>query len=150
MAAFGSTASFAQKKPSAPLFNASFVEASYLDLKPFVEKYKPTLLSKKQLANEYDPQQIDYLLTYGLGKDHFRFYQTPEKTFALSYSCTSPRLLLAKGVRVGMSQAAFESLFKRKVISATVQLGGYGEFELYTFTFTKQILTRIVYECQLD
>jgi hypothetical protein len=79
MAAFGSTASYAQKKPSAPLFSASFVEASYLDLKPFVEKYKPTLPSKKQLANEYDPQQIDYLLTYGLGKDHFRFYQTPEK-----------------------------------------------------------------------
>lgn len=150
MAALGSTSSFAQKKPSAPLFSASFVEASYLNLKPFVENYKPTLLSKKPLANGYDPLQIDYLLTYKLGKDQFRFYQTPSKTFPLSYSCTSPRLLLAKGVHVGMSQAAFEGLFNRKVTGTTVQLGGYGEFELYTFTFVKQILTRITYEAQLD
>jgi hypothetical protein len=47
IAAFGSTASFAQKKPSA-LFSVSFVEASYLDVKPFIAKYKSTLLSKKK------------------------------------------------------------------------------------------------------
>jgi hypothetical protein len=84
----------------------------------------------------------------GQGKTNFDFIKRRKKRFL--FLLAAYRLLLAKDGHVGMSQAVFEGLFKRKVVGDTVQLGGYRESEFYTITFAKQTLTRIAYEHQLD
>ncbi|MDO7846681.1 hypothetical protein Q5H92_09960 [Hymenobacter sp. M29] len=117
---------------------------------PFVHQYKPVLRSRQQITNRFDSAQRDYLLTYQVGANQFVFYQTPEKTFIRSFTCSTPRITLAYGVRVGMSQAAFERVFHRTIAGTVVTVGDTEGFEVYTFTFRQHTLARIDLECEMD
>ncbi len=128
----------------------SFVAAGEMDLKSFISKYKPTLLSRQKTTNLHKPAQHDYILTYQVGPDKFVFYQTPEKTLTLSFTCSTPLVGLAKGVRVGMSQTAFERVFNRKVASTSALVMDTEGFEVYTFTFLKHTLAHVDYQCRID
>lgn len=130
--------------------NDPFVHASYLSHKPFVDQYKPALQSRQRIANRFDAAQRDYLLTYRVGPDRFVFYQTPNKTFIRSFACSTPRVAFAYGVRVGMSQAAFERVFHRKIAGTVATVGDTEGFEVYTFTFRQHAIARIDLECQMD
>ncbi|MFD1470662.1 hypothetical protein ACFQ48_20720 [Hymenobacter caeli] len=127
------------------LCNDAFVKAARLDLKPFLAKYKATPFSKRQQLHPSDPKQTDYVLTYALGTDKFVFYQTPAKTLAVSFVATSGKLRLAKGVHVGMSKKAFETAFKHEIAN-TATVADAEHLQRYTFTFTRQQLSSIVYQ----
>lgn len=130
--------------------NDPFMQASYVRHKPFVDQYKPALRSRQKITNRFDSAQRDYLLTYQVGADRFVFYQTPNKTFILSFACSTPRVTFAHGVQVGMSQAAFERVFHRKIAGTVATVGDTEAFAVYTFTFRQHALARIDYECQMD
>ena len=125
------------------IYNDSFVAAAHLELKPFVGKYKPTLLSRQKIANSYEPAQCDYLLTYQVGTGKFIFYQTPDKALIQSFTSSTPLVVLAKGVQVGMSQAAFEQVFHQKIAGTIATVGDTETFQVYTFTFRKHTLAQI-------
>jgi hypothetical protein len=135
---------------STQIYNDSFVEAAHLELKPFVEKYKPTLLSRQKIANLHVPAQRDYVLTYQVGTGKFVFYQTSDKALIQSFTCSTPRVVLAKGVQVGMSQAAFERVFHQQLAGTMATVADTEAFQLYTFTFLKHLLARIDYQCRID
>lgn len=128
----------------------AFIAAGGMDFQYFRSKYKPTLFSRQKIANLHEPSQYDYVLTYQVGLDKFVFYQTPEKTLTLSFTCSTPRVELARGVRVGMSQTAFERLFNRKVAGTRALMMDTEGFEVYTFTFSKHTLTQVAYQCRID
>jgi hypothetical protein len=139
-----------QSLASTQLYDDSFMEAAHLNFKSFVSKYKPTLLSRQKETNIHDATQHDYVLTYQFGTDRFVFYQAADKTLITSFTCASPRIVLAKGIRIGMSQAVFERTFHHKVAGTTATVGDVEAFEKYTFTFRQKVLVNIGYQCRLD
>jgi hypothetical protein len=139
-----------QRPAKTEIDNDPFVHASYVQHRPFVDQYKPALRSRQPITNRFDAAQRDYLLTYLVGADPFVFYQTPDKTFIRSFTCSTPRVAFAHGVRVGMSQAAFERVFHRTIASTVATVEDTEGFELYTFTFRQHALARIDFECQMD
>lgn len=132
------------------IYDDTFVQASHLELAPFLAKYKPTLVSKQKRTNAYAPKQVDYLVTYALGTDRFVFYKTPGKTLILSFAATSNKLKLARNVKVDMSQQAFEAAFKKKLVGHIATVTETEAFELYTFEFDHHVLTKITYQCRID
>ncbi len=144
---------FGQKQTSAlqtEIFDDDFVHKSHLELRSFLAKYKPVLLTKERHVNEHDVKQIDYIITYTLGQDKFIFYQTPSKALTTYFSLASGQLVLANSIRVGMTKQAFEKAFKHKAIGNTATVAELEQFELYTFSFAKNTLSRIIYQCRID
>jgi hypothetical protein len=107
------------------------------------------LLSKRRQANAHDPKQTDFIITYALGTDKYIFYQTPSRTFITSFSTGANTLQLARGIHVGASKQTFEKAFKQKV-STVATVADTEQFQVYTFTFTQNVVSNIKYQCRLD
>ena len=132
------------------VYDDNFVSSSHLELKPFLAKYKPILVSQKKQPNAYVPKQIDYIQTYELKANRFTFYKTPSKILILAFTLTSSEMKLAKNVAVGMSQEAFERVFKKKLSGNIATVAETEQFELYTFKFSNHALVSIDYQCRIE